>query len=258
MASDDGRKASPTTHQVMLANQARAWSAPTAHDGRRPGADLHSTQGRNLSREVSNWPAPTVMMTGDRTSPDTFAARQRRLKDRHGSATGNGAGVDLAMAARMWPAPMTRDYRSGSSQKSSDELWGKKGRPLERVALEASQSSLQDQRTRPGQQSLTPIPFSPLPSDGSISGQLLAEISVLRRWSMRSGGAAGWRGTWTRQPRRQLNPWFAELLMRWPTGWSAFDCSETGLTQWLHGMRGFISTLDTARRGSGDKQGELF
>ena len=40
------------------------WSAPQWHDGRRPGADLSSTQGGNLSRDVpvflSGWVAPSA------------------------------------------------------------------------------------------------------------------------------------------------------------------------------------------------------
>ena len=36
------------------------WATPTAHDGRRPGADVHSTQGNNLSRDTANWATPTA------------------------------------------------------------------------------------------------------------------------------------------------------------------------------------------------------
>lgn len=43
-----------------LAMIAKTWATPTAHDGRRPGADLHSTQGGNLSREAANWPTPAA------------------------------------------------------------------------------------------------------------------------------------------------------------------------------------------------------
>lgn len=31
------------------------WSTPSAHDGRRPGADDTSTQGRNLKREAEGF-----------------------------------------------------------------------------------------------------------------------------------------------------------------------------------------------------------
>jgi hypothetical protein len=34
-----------------------AWSTPSAHDGRRPGSDAASTQGRNLKREAEEFMA---------------------------------------------------------------------------------------------------------------------------------------------------------------------------------------------------------
>lgn len=42
---------------LSLAVKSDQWDTPTAHDGRRPGADLHSTQGANLSRQVTDTPA---------------------------------------------------------------------------------------------------------------------------------------------------------------------------------------------------------
>lgn len=42
---------------------------PTAHDGRRPGVDIHSTQGGNLSRDVAmEWPTPRANRHG---APDS-------------------------------------------------------------------------------------------------------------------------------------------------------------------------------------------
>jgi len=44
---------------VGLESQVRhVWASPTAHDGRRPGADLRSTQNTNLNRDAANWPTP--------------------------------------------------------------------------------------------------------------------------------------------------------------------------------------------------------
>ena len=44
---------------VGLESQVRhVWSTPNAHDGRRPGADLKSTQGANLNRDAATWPTP--------------------------------------------------------------------------------------------------------------------------------------------------------------------------------------------------------
>jgi hypothetical protein len=45
--------------ELLLAGQAKAWATPTWHDGRRPGSDATSTQGRNLKRESEAWGTPT-------------------------------------------------------------------------------------------------------------------------------------------------------------------------------------------------------
>jgi hypothetical protein len=41
-----------------LTDDVTMWTSPQAHDGRRPGADLRSTEGGNLNREASVWPSP--------------------------------------------------------------------------------------------------------------------------------------------------------------------------------------------------------
>jgi hypothetical protein len=41
--------------QVGLEMKAKFWATSNAHDGRRPGADISSTQGGNLNREAANW-----------------------------------------------------------------------------------------------------------------------------------------------------------------------------------------------------------
>lgn len=43
-----------------------SWATPNWHDGRRPGADVHSTQGANLSRDclLADWPTPNAMGGG--------------------------------------------------------------------------------------------------------------------------------------------------------------------------------------------------
>jgi DNA (cytosine-5)-methyltransferase 1 len=44
--------------EMGLDQQARFWSTPSSHDGRRPGSDEKSTQERNLKRECEQWPTP--------------------------------------------------------------------------------------------------------------------------------------------------------------------------------------------------------
>lgn len=44
-------------------------------------------------------------------------------------------------------------------------------------------------------------------------------------------------------PKRRLNPFFAEALMRWPTGLSRFERSETAWTRWWAQQLGYVSAL---------------
>lgn len=60
-----GQKPTAAAGNACLARDARQWPTLAAHDGRRPGSDETSTQGRNLKREVEaqnwlaqNWPTP--------------------------------------------------------------------------------------------------------------------------------------------------------------------------------------------------------
>lgn len=134
----DGSKA-----QISLELQSRHWSTPTAHDGRRPGADLHSTQDRNLSREAANWPTPSVMLTGERTSPEAFARRQAKLKEKHAGRTGNGAGPDLAMVAKTWSMPKASD-----GEKGGPGMRGSKGDiPLPAQAVSWPTPNMADHKT---------------------------------------------------------------------------------------------------------------
>ena len=43
---------------MALSARTQQWPTPNAHDGRRPGADLKSTQEMNLSRDAVLWPTP--------------------------------------------------------------------------------------------------------------------------------------------------------------------------------------------------------
>jgi hypothetical protein len=45
---------------MPLGIAAQLWATPTAHDGRRPGVDIHSTQDRNLSKEAKLWHTPSA------------------------------------------------------------------------------------------------------------------------------------------------------------------------------------------------------
>jgi hypothetical protein len=223
--------------------QANAWATPNVPNGGRSAAKA-IVRGRTLERADG-----TKVQLGLEHQVKTWSTPRATDGEKGGPNQAFGAGgVPLPSQAANWPTPNCADH------KTSADWPHKGGNPT--LVMAASLHSLPAPPNRNGRPFLTPIPFSNPPLDGSISGRLLAEILVYRGWSTRSGGAAGWRGTWTRQPRRQLNPKFVELLMRWPIGWSGFGSLETGLIPWLHGMRGAISTLAIARDASA-RQGQL-
>jgi hypothetical protein len=62
------------------------------------------------------WPTPTVVFTRENWTAEQIAERQQqvkaetRAKGKH--HTGNGFGLNLAQAARLWPTPIRRDGRT--------------------------------------------------------------------------------------------------------------------------------------------------
>lgn len=59
---------------LLLTVASVQWPTPNAHDGRRPGADLTSTQGMNLSRDAATWPTPAQR---DYRSPNSQSLEAR-------------------------------------------------------------------------------------------------------------------------------------------------------------------------------------
>jgi hypothetical protein len=127
-----------------LDQQARHWATPNAHDGQRPVADIHSTQGRNLDREVALWPTPRVRSTlGDSCSPqratqgenlglNDAAAKWPTPRANEGSSPNQPTSrrkdlppQDLNVVARNWPSPRAEDSEScGNHPDAQDSLSG--------------------------------------------------------------------------------------------------------------------------------------
>jgi hypothetical protein len=77
------------------------WSTPSSHDGSRPGADLASTQGRNLNREAATWSTPNTPIGGQVLSESDTANR---------GATDQGKRqVGLEMESRYWATPTAHE-----------------------------------------------------------------------------------------------------------------------------------------------------
>lgn len=189
---DDGK--TPEAHLAMKKRM-----------GERDGTGANRTAITSLTVLVQQWQTPAT---------DSFRSRGGERKDEQG----------LDQQARNWPTPMTRDHRSGEAVKSDEELWGTKGRPLERVAATWEHP---DHTASPGP---------------TIAGGALSSTDSPS----------------SNQPsvKRKLNPIFVEALMRWPTGWTDFGCSATESTQWRQRMRGYVLMLVTARTAS-ERQGSL-
>jgi hypothetical protein len=97
--------ARPTAGTPSLDTWAHTWATPTAHDGRRPGADLSSTQGGNLNRDAAQWPTPTRQ---DAKS-DGNASQQRRNT------------LPLNAEAAVWPTPTAGDAKASGAAGYSTE-----------------------------------------------------------------------------------------------------------------------------------------
>ena len=93
------------------------WPTPNAHDGRRPGADLKSTQGGNLNRDAVMWMTPSVSNSqGNEYTRDRGQPGMERLT--------------LTGQAQQWPTPASRDYRTPNSQSLQERGQGAKGEQL--------------------------------------------------------------------------------------------------------------------------------
>lgn len=123
------------------------------------------------------WPMPTA--NNYECEPEVFLARREREKAKH--RNGNGFGLTLGMAARLWPTPSARDWRSG---KASPETMARNSRPLNEVVTARENWP-------------TPVASDAGKDRGSSAG-----------WGLRdaAGGA--------------LNPTWVEWLMGYPEGWT--------------------------------------
>ena len=76
------------------------WPTPNAHDGRRPGADLKSTQGGNLNRDAVMWMTPSVSNSqGNEYTRDRGQPGMERLT--------------LTGQAQQWTTPRVTDTSKG-------------------------------------------------------------------------------------------------------------------------------------------------
>lgn len=132
------RKAQP----AGLGNQARmvtagTWPTPNAHDGRRPGADLKSTQGGNLNRDAVMWMTPTTQsakgvdyqrMNGKNVlilDGQAKALMERwptpMAQDAEQSGSANAGMLTLHRASQQWPTPRATDGTKGGPNQAGSK-----------------------------------------------------------------------------------------------------------------------------------------
>lgn len=85
------------------ASKTAQWATPNAHDGRRPGVDLKSTQGGNLNRDavlLAAWQTPSAMMS----SSGRKQSGKPNLQGEAGlTQPGSPAGTEKAAKCRLNP-----------------------------------------------------------------------------------------------------------------------------------------------------------
>ncbi len=69
-----------------------------------------------LTGEIGSgsWPTPAASLHNLSEDLDTWSERRARVKTE--KVNGNGFGMPLTVAARMWPTPTSRDHKDGSAQ----------------------------------------------------------------------------------------------------------------------------------------------
>jgi hypothetical protein len=207
------------------------------------------------------WPTPDTM-------DGPHGARGVSSNSEHQSAN------SLEALAKQWPTPAARDWRSDSSQMTSEELYGTKGRPLARVAMEWSTPSVAD--TTGGRMNRS----GPRSSEQLLKGQAntlmdqwMTPRTATGAYTRDSGDPEKERltlegqatsfhqdpliyevGQVSSHPRRSLNPLFVEWLMGWPPGWTLlawtdFACSAMELSAFKQRMRSELLRLGLPKAG---------
>lgn len=209
---------------------AQVWSTPTAHDGRRPGADTKSTQGANLSRDASLWTTPTsgnanganhardggssltddavlwaTPTTGNRTSDKAKHGRPTSGPSRGGPSFGLED-----QAALLWATPTVADTQGGRMSRSgarSDELL------LKGQAAQWATPTSRDWKDT------TPQPDR----EGRSETNSQLGLQVLATATDGPDGSPP-------ADRPRLNPAFVEALMGFPPGWTVPTVSALSAT----------------------------
>jgi hypothetical protein len=160
------------------------WPTPQSRDckGQR-GA--HTKSGRDLTKDAQLWPTPSATLVQDRENPETWLARQAKLREEYRAKDWRPPAMPLTIAAKLWPTPTAGDCKSAGSRNTATS----KAKPG---------VSLTDAATTGDSFGRASRPLATTPKDGSAGSQQDCP-----------------------RPRLLLNPEFVEALMGFPIGWTA-------------------------------------
>lgn len=191
------------------ASSSSQWRTPNANNGERGGSPPVDREGHtlNLQDQVQDfpksWTTPDASVSNDGEEPQTFFARQKELKAK--GINGNGMGMPLAIAAKAWPRPTTRDWKDTGNLENMPENF-----LLGRVAANWSSPRASDgEKGSPNQSFISG--GTPLPAQ-AISFHQVHPIYQL-------GGVSS-------HPRRSLNPRFVSWLMNWCVGYTELSSTD--------------------------------
>lgn len=182
-----------------LQDQARAsqWATPNVPDRgpeTRASKAKRGAGGEDLQTQTQQWPTPNCPAPHD-SEQTAGAGRQPR----------EGCGKMLQdVATRDWMTPQARDYKSGESPSSTEELYGTTGPPLSHQVLR------------------TPMPGEPSSSSAPTSRPRLNPAFVC--WLM------GWPWFWT---RAEPTSFAARETESWRTRLQLHLCCLLGEPAWL-------------------------
>lgn len=191
-----GKRAGPSANE--LGYMAGMWATPNAHDGRRPGADEHSTQGGNLNRDASLWQTPTTQ-DAHNNGPASQEARHS---------------PPLNAQANLWSTPRASDGDKGGPNQS----FGAGGTPLPAQAASLWMTPAVPNGGRMGARTETGREGQ----ERALEHQSVASLSSLQAQPTATSGEPSSVSTpGSPQPRPRLDPCFVEWLQGLPTGWTS-------------------------------------
>ncbi len=253
---------SPHWFTPNVPNGGRVVDSETYAAGKRPDG---SKVQLGLENQARMWPTPDSGVFNDGEEPGSFLDRQARQKAK--GINGNGMGMTLAMASKVWPTPNALDGEKAPKQfaggnpslpalaklwntpKASDAISGADrmrrdtGKPQSALPTEVMLWSTP--RASDGEKGGPNMSFGaggqPLPSQAMTWPPACDLYSPLALTTVKTGKPSS-------KERRSLNPLFVEWLMGWPPGWtllvsSDFACSATALSRFKQRMRSALSAF---------------